>query len=74
MLSPPLCLRFPNIQNLSGTLSIPPLKNGLQRIKRFAARIEPLIIPNFWIAAIAYDEHVGVNLQHGGVKGEIYFL
>jgi len=40
----------------------------------FIAKILPLNIPNSSIDSIAYWEHVGVNLQEGGNKGDIKYL
>ena len=37
----------------------------------FIAKKRPLPGPYFFIASIAYCEHVGVYLQHDGNNGEI---
>jgi hypothetical protein len=46
-----------------GTLSIPPLENGLHFITRRIDNNNPLKIPCFSIEEYAYVEHVGKNLQ-----------
>jgi hypothetical protein len=38
------------------------------------AKMLPFNIPNSSIDSIAYWEHVGVNLQEGGNKGDIKYL
>ena len=54
-----------------GTGSCPPAVHGLQRSRRHTASQPPRIRPCVRMASMAYSEHVGVNRQDGGRRGEI---
>ena len=63
---------FPPILYLTG--SYPPLLKGLHlKILQIAIKL-PFKVPYFWIASIAYCEHVGVYLQHEFFKGDTFLL
>ena len=57
-----------------GTGSYPLPPQGWHRNIRFIANQNPLKGPCFFIASIAYCEHVGVYLHVGGNRGDIHAL
>ncbi len=57
-----------------GIGSYPPGLSGWQRNNLFSDNNIPFVFPNFIIASMAYDEHVGKNLHvFAGRNGEINF-
>jgi len=50
-----------------GTGSYPLPPHGWHRRNRFRVSHKPFTAPYFLRAIMAYSEHVGVNLQEGGV-------
>jgi hypothetical protein len=58
--------------HLGGSYPFPP--TGLQRNKRHAVKMTPLVGPNCSMAWTPYVEHVGTNRHAGGSNGDIQFL